>query len=132
MSLAAFLFEALIGVLLVGAAVMCWRVDQRLKALRNGQDGLKETIGALNDAVDRARAGLSALDRASRESGEVLEQRTREARALADELRLLTSSGETRLDRFDRARRPQAATEIARPRDEQAPLRERDHLKTLR
>lgn len=132
MSLAAFLFEALIGILLVGAAVMCWRVDRRLKALRDGQDGLKETVSALNDAVDRARAGLAALDRASRESGEVLEQRTREARALADELRLLTGAGETRLDRFERTRRPQAASELPRPREGSPAAREREHLKTLR
>ena len=132
MSLAAFLFEALIGVLLVGAAVMCWRVDRRLKALRDGQDGLKETVSALNDAVDRARAGLAALDRASKETGEVLEQRTHEARALADELRLLTSAGETRLDRFDRARRPQAASELPREREGAQHPREREHLKTLR
>lgn len=132
MSMAAFLFEALIGVLLVGAAVMCWRVDRRLKALRDGQDGLKETVAALNDAVDRARAGLSALDRASKETGEVLEQRTREARALADELRLLTSSGETRLDRFERARRPQAASELPREREGAQHPRERETLKTLR
>lgn len=132
MSLAAFLFEALIGVLLVGAAVMCWRVDRRLKALRDGQDGLKETVSALNDAVDRARAGLSALDRASKDAGEVLDQRTREARALADELRLLTSAGETRLDRFDRARRPQPAGELDRSRADTPREREREHLKTLR
>lgn len=132
MSMAAFLFEALIGVLLIGAAVMCWRVDRRLKALRDGQDGLKETVAALNDAVDRARAGLASLDRASKETGAVLEQRTVEARALADELRLLTSAGETRLDRFDRARRPQAAAELVRTEDAARPSRERDHLKTLR
>lgn len=132
MSLAAFLFEALIGVLLVGAAVMCWRVDRRLKALRDGQDGLKETVSALNDAVDRARAGLAALDRASREAGEILEQRTREARVLADELRLLTSAGESRLDRFERTRRPLAASELPAAREDAAPVREREHLKTLR
>lgn len=132
MSMAAFLFEALIGVLLIGAAVMCWRVDRRLKSLRDGQDGLKETVAALNDAVDRARAGLAALDRASKEAGASLEQRTVEARALADELRLLTSAGETRLDRFDRARRPQAAAELVRSEDAARPSRERDHLKTLR
>lgn len=132
MSMAAFLFEALIGVLLVGAAVMCWRVDRRLKALRDGQDGLKETVSALNDAVDRARAGLAALDRASKEAGETLEQRTRQARVLADELRLLTGAGESRLDRFERMRRPQAASELPRTREDSPAAREREHLKTLR
>ena len=137
MSMAAFLFEALIGVLLIGAAVMCWRVDRRLKALRDGQDGLKETGAALNPGeavftLVAPRAGLASLDRASKETGAVLEQRTVEARALADELRLLTSAGETRLDRFDRARRPQAAAELVRTEDAARPSRERDHLKTLR
>ena len=132
MSMAAFLFEALIGVLLVGAAIMCWRVDRRLKALRDGQDGLKETVAALNDAVDRARAGLASLDRASKETGEALDQRTREARALADELRLLTSAGETRLERFERARRPHPASELPREREGMHSPREREHLKTLR
>lgn len=131
MSLAAFVFEALIGLLLVGAAIMCWRVDRRLKALRDGQDGLRETVAALNDAVDRARAGLAALDRASRESGEVLEARIREARALADELRLLTSAGESRIERLERPRRTLAA---ARPADSAQPAERSpgDLLKTLR
>lgn len=130
MSLAAFVFEALIGLLLIGAAIMCWRVDRRLKTLRDGQDGLRETVNALNDAVDRARAGLAALDRASRESGEVIEMRMKEARALADELRLLTSAGERSLERFDRPRRAPAArsAEPARPSGQPAD----DLLKTLR
>lgn len=127
MSLAAFVFEALIALLLVGAAVMCWRVDRRLKTLREGQDGLRETVSALNDAVDRARAGLAALDRASRESGEVLETRTREARALADELRLLMGAGERNMERFERPRRA-AAPRPAEPATRQPA----DLLKTLR
>ncbi len=130
MSLAAFIFEALIGLLLVGAAIMCWRVDRRLKTLREGQDGLRETVTALNDAVDRARAGLAALDRASRESGEVLEARMKAARALADELRLLTSAGERSLDRFERPRRLQPARRTDSATQDAPPAS--DLLKTLR
>ncbi|MGY6531389.1 DUF6468 domain-containing protein [Glycocaulis sp.] len=130
MSMAAFVFEVLVALLLIGAAVMCWRVDRRLKALRDGQDGLRDTVAGLNDAVDRARAALAALDRASRESGEVLEARTREARALADELRLLAGAGERGLERFERPRRSAPARSAATAQPASRPSE--DLLKTLR
>ncbi|MCH8520419.1 DUF6468 domain-containing protein [Glycocaulis sp.] len=128
--MAAFVFEVIVALLLVGAAMMCWRVDRRLKALRDGQDGLRDTVAGLNDAVDRARAALAALDRASRESSEVLEARTREARALADELRLLAGAGERGLERFERPRRsaPGRTAGTAQP----ASRPSEDLLKTLR
>lgn len=110
------IFEALVAVLMLGAAVMCWRVDRRLKTLRDGQDGLRQTIGALNDAVDRARASLAALDRASKESGGELKSRVGEARRLADELRILTSAGEERAERLAHAPR---RAEPVRPRQTQ-------------
>lgn len=94
MSFAALAYEALVCVLLAAAVVMCWRVDRRLRALRSGQDGLKGTITALNDAVDRARASLAALDRASKEQGAALKSEVEAARRLSDELRFLTDQGE--------------------------------------
>lgn len=106
MSYASLAFEGLVCVLLLAAAVMCWRVDRRLRALRDGQDGLKGTISALNDAVDRARASLAALDRASREQGASLKAEVDAARRLADELRFLTDEGETRAARAVSRRRP--------------------------
>lgn len=113
MSAYVLIFEGLVAVLMLGAAVMCWRVDRRLKSLRDGQDGLKTTIGALNDAVDRARASLAALDRASKESGGELKQRVGEAQRLADELRILTSAGEARAERLASA--PRRREPPARP-----------------
>ncbi|WP_270375184.1 MULTISPECIES: DUF6468 domain-containing protein [Marinicauda] len=116
MSPLVLIFEGLVAVLMLGAGVMCWRVDQRLKSLRNGQDGLKATIGALNDAVDRARASLAALDRASREQGADLKQRVEEARRMADELSILTSAGESRAERLAQApRRREMNVEPGRP-----------------
>lgn len=132
MSYASLAFEGLVCVLLLAAAVMCWRVDRRLRALRDGQDGLKDTIGALNDAVDRARASLSALDRASKEQGAALKSEVDAARRLADELRFLTDEGEARAARAADRRRPAEA-----PREPDAPRAERssarlDALKALR
>ena len=146
MSPLVLIFEGLVAVLMLGAGVMCWRVDQRLKSLRNGQDGLKATIGALNDAVDRARASLAALDRASREQGADLKQRVEEARRMADELSILTSAGESRAERLAQTpRRREMHVEPGRPvrpreprqdegRDSAAPASGRllEALKTLR
>jgi hypothetical protein len=107
-------------------------VDRRLRALRNGQDGLKDTITALNDAVDRARASLVALDRASKEQGAALRSDVDAARRLADELRFLTDEGEARAARASTRRRPAEASldnEATRPERGSARL---DALKALR
>ncbi|MGJ3230308.1 MAG: DUF6468 domain-containing protein [Oceanicaulis sp.] len=135
MSIASLAFEALVCVLLLAAAVMCWRVDRRLRALREGQDGLKDTIGALNDAVDRARASLAALDRASKEHGAALKAEVEHARTLCDELRFLSDQGEARFERAEaRTRRERPSPRPAEPRaPEPAASKTRlDALKALR
>lgn len=96
MTLAALAFEGIVALLLLAAAIMMWRVDRKLNALRNGQDGVRQAVVALDEATDRARASLAALNRATHESGEGLEQTVREARKVADELRLLTSGADRR------------------------------------
>lgn len=136
MSYASLAFEGLICVLLLAAAVMCWRVDRRLRALRNGQDGLKDTISQLNDAVDRARASLAALDRASKDQGASLKAEVDAARRLADELRFLSDEGEARAERAaSRTRRAAPRSEPARPeprRDAPRDTTRDDALKALR
>lgn len=132
MSYASLAFEGLVCVLLLAAAVMCWRVDRRLRALRDGQDGLKDTITALNDAVDRARASLAALDRASKEQGAALRSDVDAARRLADELRFLTDEGEARAARASSRRRTaDIHDEPEAPRPERGSAR-LDALKALR
>ena len=94
MTLAGLIFEGLVAVLLVFAVVMCWRVDRRLRALKDGQDGVRDSVIALNEATDRARASLVALERATTESGDILERRIQEARRLSDELHLMTGKAD--------------------------------------
>ena len=108
MTLAGLIFEGAVAALLLVAAVLMWRVDSKLRALKSGQDGVREAVVALDDATDRARASMAALQRATRESGERLEDQVRDARQLADELRLLTSGADRRADAMTRGapRRP--------------------------
>lgn len=139
MSLTSIAFDILMCLLLAAAAAMCWRVDQRFKALREGQDGLTETITALNDGVERARASLAALDRAAKNEGLTLKTQVDQAQKLADELRFLTDQGESLAQSAMRRRRthiepgelhpakPQTPSE-----QDQATQRRLDALKALR
>ncbi|MFS2318254.1 DUF6468 domain-containing protein [Maricaulis sp. D1M11] len=90
MTMAGLMFEGAVAALLIVAAFLCWRVDARLRALKNGQDGVRESVVALNEATDRARASLLALERATTQSSEILEKRITEARSLSDELSLVS------------------------------------------
>ncbi len=132
MTFAALAFEALVCVLLLAAVVMCWRVDRRFRALRSGQDGLKDTITELNNAVDRARASLAALDRASKEQGAALKTDVEAARRLSDELRFLTDQGEAQAQSaMSRRERPMPPARRAPERtDNERDLH--DALKALR
>jgi len=108
MTLATLVFEGAVALLVLVAAIMLWRVDAKLRALRSGQDGIRASILQLDEASERARASLAALQRAARESGESLEDNVRRARGLADELRLLVEAGDRKAE--DIAARPRRKT----------------------
>jgi ABC-type transporter Mla subunit MlaD len=81
----------------------CIILERRLAAVRRGQDGLRKMIGELNGAIAGAGASLRALKAAAGEAAETLDDRLKRARAVADELSVLSTSGERIAERFDRA-----------------------------
>jgi hypothetical protein len=95
--------ELLLAILLATTLIYCIVLERRLASVRKGQDGLKRMIGELNGAIAGAGASLRALKAAAGEAAETLDDRLRRARALSDELSLLTNSGEHIAQRFDRA-----------------------------
>lgn len=89
---------------LLGATLLyCIILERRLAAVRKGQDGLRKMIGELNGAIAGAGASLRALKAAAGEAAETLDDRLKRARAVADELSVLSTSGERIAERFDRA-----------------------------
>jgi hypothetical protein len=100
---ASFILELALTVLLSLTLIYCIVLERRLAAVRKGQEGLKSTIGDLNAAISGAGASLRALKSAAGEAAELLDTRLKRARGLADELALLSSSGERIAERFDRA-----------------------------
>ncbi|HET7335833.1 MAG TPA: DUF6468 domain-containing protein [Rhizomicrobium sp.] len=106
----AMIVELSMSGLLAATLIYCAVLERRLAALRNGQDGLKETIGELNSAIVTAGASMRMLKSAAADAGELLDERLGRARALSDELSVVVASGERIADRIV------SGTSIAQPR----------------
>ena len=98
-----FVLELTLVVLLTVTLGYCIVLERRLAGVKKGQQALGKTVRELNSAVDKAGAALSALKATSNNVSEDLTGKIRRARALADELSVLTASGERIAERFDRA-----------------------------
>jgi Flp pilus assembly protein TadB len=95
-----FAVEIALMVLLAATLVYCMLLERKLAALRDGQDGLKETIGELNGAISAAGQSMRALKAAANETSATLDEKLTRATALIDELSVITSSGERIAERI--------------------------------
>jgi hypothetical protein len=99
MSLIGLTLNLLLAVLLLAALGMGWRLNRRLKALRDSHDGFAVAVAELNSAAARAEQGLADLRAATDEAVDILGDRIEKGRTLA-----------TRLDRLiEHAAVPQRA-----------------------
>ncbi|GAB4120586.1 MAG: hypothetical protein Kow00104_03730 [Rhodothalassiaceae bacterium] len=109
---------AMDGVLLVflGAVLIAaLRVNRRLREMRDGQTELADLVLRLESATDKAREALAGLRKEGAEAEESLRRETRRARALADELTLITEAGDNlagRLEKSLTARGDRAEAEV--------------------
>ncbi|HEY5338703.1 MAG TPA: DUF6468 domain-containing protein [Rhizomicrobium sp.] len=94
--------EIVLSVLLTATLAYCMLLERRLSALRKGQDGLKDTIVHLNEAIVSAGSSMRMLKSAAAGAAEALDERIARGRGLADELSLIVSSGERIAERMDR------------------------------
>jgi hypothetical protein len=124
MSIVALSMNILLGLLLVAALGMGWRLERRLKALRSGHDDFAKAVADLDAAAMRAQAGLMALRAASNEAEENLNDRIEAAQKLVAQL-------ERPLAEQLAAARPRRNAEVASPArdddwlDRPLPVRER-------
>ena len=133
-----FWLEVLVAGLLVVTAGYCFVLNRRLQSLRGAQAEMRRLMDDFAAATEQASAGIAALKLASAEAGGLLQERVNQARALADELGVVTQSGmalSERLARHLAGGRPAAprSREVAaeaepQPRSEA----ERDLLAALR
>jgi hypothetical protein len=101
--------EIVLSALLLATISYSALLERRLSALRKGQDGLKDTILQLNDAIVSAGSSMRMLKSTAAGAADALDERIARGRGLADELSLLTASGERIAERMDRSTPASAA-----------------------
>jgi hypothetical protein len=89
MSIVGLAMNVLLAVLLFAALVMGWRLNRRLKALRDSHDGFAVAVADLNNAAARAEQGLADLRAATDEAVDILGDRIEKGRATAAKLERL-------------------------------------------
>jgi hypothetical protein len=82
MSLIAIGLNLLLATLITAALVLGWRLNGRLKALRDSHDGFARAVAELDSAARRAEQGLADLRAATDEATDALADRIEKARAL--------------------------------------------------
>ena len=86
MSAIALGLNLLLAGLLLGALAMGYRLNQRLNALRQSQDGFAKAVSELDAAAARAEQGLADFRAATDEAADTLADRIEKARTLIAKL----------------------------------------------
>ena len=86
--------ELVLALLLAATLFYCVKLERGLRRLRADQESLNDTLRALNGGIAAAQASLAGLRAAAKDAGESLGSKVTDARALIEELSLLTSSAE--------------------------------------
>jgi hypothetical protein len=113
MSIIGLVMNLLLATLLLAALGMGWRLNGRLKALRDSHEGFAVAVRELNTAAARAEQGLADLRAATDEAVDLLADRIDKGRTIAARLGRL-------LD--DAASLPAAATPLVRPQPTAPPV----------
>ncbi|HEX2562066.1 DUF6468 domain-containing protein, partial [Phenylobacterium sp.] len=108
MSAVAIGLNLLLAALLAAALAMGWRLNGRLKTLRESQAGFAKAVADLNAAAARAERGLAELRAGGDEAMELLSDRIKKGRELASKLETLTAAAQSAATRSPAARAPAA------------------------
>lgn len=88
MSPVMLVLEVILALMLGVCLFFFWRLDQRLKALRSGQDGVLRAAAELAQATAQAEAAVRSLRATAQDAGRDLQARINDARSTADRLGL--------------------------------------------
>ena len=106
MSLIGLAMNVLLAALLLAALMMGWRLNRRLKALRDSHEGFAAAVTDLNAAAMRAEQGLADLRAATDEAVDLLADRIDKGRSLAIKLDRLVEQASFRNAPHRRPRHP--------------------------
>ena len=86
MSIIGIGMDVLLATLLCVALVFGWRLEKKLRALKNGQEAFAQAVRELDGAARRAESGLAHLREATDEAHDSLHDRILKARELKTQL----------------------------------------------
>ncbi len=89
-----WIFDAALCVMLVGAMVVGTQLWRKIDNFKSGQSELKDLIKLLNTASEQAQTSILQLRATLKEADSKLGDRLDRARALSDELSIITESGD--------------------------------------
>lgn len=96
------ILDGVVAALLVATIAYCAILHRRLVALRGTTSDMHRLMADFARATERAERGIAELRRLGVEVGETLQARTATARALGDELQIMTDAGSRLADRLER------------------------------
>lgn len=95
MSVAAIVMNLVLSGLLLAALAFGWRLERRLKSLKDSHDSFARAVADLDTAAARAEQGLADLRAATDEAADTLADRIEAAKALAIRLERGVSASST-------------------------------------
>ena len=104
--IAGLAIDGVLIALLVAVLWACWRVNARLGEIRSGQAELADLAMRLEGLTGKARGALADLRTGSEAAETGLKGEIRRARALADELTLITEAGDNLASRLEQRLMP--------------------------
>ena len=108
------IMNVLLGLLLVGALALGWRLEGRLKVLKASHQSFTRAVEDLDRAAARAEQGLADLRAATDEAAETLAARIERAGALSGRLEKLTAEATLAEARLIATPKPQPAHSAVR------------------
>lgn len=125
--------NGILAALMAAVIVYAMLLNKRLGNWREGKAELQRATAEFVKAATRAEEAIAELKAASEASGRLLEDQTRKALSLKDDLEMLVHRAEPTADRLSEALRPRAVAPVApvalresasvRVRDEMSPRR---------
>lgn len=108
-----WIMDVVLCLMLLAALMGGFILNRRLVALRNERSHMEAMIRTLTNTVTQAEGSVRALKDTAEEVEESLRERVSKARALADELVIITQAGEDLASRLESSL--SGAASVARP-----------------
>jgi hypothetical protein len=130
--------NGVLAVLMVAVIVYAMLLNKRLGNWREGKAELQRATSEFVKAATRAEEAIAELKAASEASGRLLEDQTRKALSLKDDLEILVHRAEPTADRLSDSLRPRAVAQVPAPpavREREfagVPARTRDEMPPVR